>query len=189
MSKNQLAIDYINAQLSGFKPEFVKCVIRCFEFIDEIHQPDGCLSNSIALFICAKYYGYEPNLCYGLCSFEGQPFYHAWLEIDDIIIDLSIYGNVNYNPIARLIWKKQLSTPYIGQYDNAIVKYGRFEFDTDWQITAIAQLEGCSFEQYMDGAPNGDMWKLVCQFLNEKPTQEVVKHLRSLIKKYSIFPD
>lgn len=159
-----MAIEYINTQLSGFKPEFVKCVIRCFEFIDDIHQPDVCLSNSIALFICAMYYGYEPNLCYGLCSFDGQPFYHAWLEINGIIIDLSIYGNVNYNP-------------------------GRFEFDTDWQISAIAQLEGCSFEQYMDGSPNGDMWKLVCQFLDEKPTQEVVRHLRSLIKKYSIFPD
>lgn len=165
MPKNEISIEYINTQLSGFNPEFVKCVIRCFEFIERIHQPDGCLSNSIALFLCAKYYGYEPNLCYGLCKFEGQPFYHAWLEINGIIIDLSIYGNVNFNPIARLIWKTQLSTPYIGKYDTAIVKYGRFEFDTDWPISGIAQLEGYSFEEYMDGAPDNEMWKLICQFV------------------------
>lgn len=189
MSKNKIALDYINTQLSGFKPEFVKCVTRCFEFIERIHQPDGCLSNSIAIFICAKYYGYEPNLCYGLCSFEGHPFYHVWLEINDIVIDLSIYGNVNFNPIARLIWKTQLATPYIGSYTNPYIHYGRFEFDNDWSITAIAQLEGCSFEQYMDGAPNGDMWDLVCQFLNEKPTPKVIMQLRNLIKNYSIYPD
>ena len=189
MAKNKIAIEYINTQLSGFNPEFVKCVIRCFEFIDAIHQPDGWLSNSIALFICAKYYGYEPNLCYGLCTFEGHPFYHAWLEINDIVIDLSIYGTANFNPFACLIWKKQLATPYIGPYTNPCIHYGRFEFDTDWQNTEIAQLEGHSFKEYMDGAPNGDMWDLVCQFLNEKPTPKVILKLRELIKKYSIYPD
>ena len=90
MSRNYTAIHYIQEQLKGFNPKFVDCVVRCFNLIEQNQEPNGCLSNSIALFICAKEYGYEPLLCYGLCKFDGKEFYHAWIEIDNTVIDMAI---------------------------------------------------------------------------------------------------
>lgn len=189
MYRNQTAINYIMQQMKGFKPEFVKCVIRCFEFIDSIQQPDGCLSNSVALYICAKEFGYRPKLCYGLCELEGMSFYHVWLEINGIVVDLSIYGNVNFSPVVRMFCQKTLDTPYIGTYEDGVITYGRFRFDEDWGTAAISQMEGLTFEQYMDTAPNDEMWWMTCRFLNERPVRKTIRHLRTLIKKDVIQPE
>lgn len=189
MCRNQTAVNYIMQQLKGFKPEFVKCVIRCFEFIDSIQQPDGCLSNSVALYICAKEFGYRPKLCYGLCRVEGISFYHAWLEINGIIIDPSIYGNVNFNPEVRQFCPTMLDTPYIGTYKTSAISYGRFEFDETWKLARISQAEGLSFEEYMNGAPNNDVWLATCRFLNRLLVRKTIRHLRTLIKKDVIQPE
>ena len=180
MSSNYTAIHYIQEHLKGFNPKFVDCVVRCFNLIEQNQEPDGCLSNSMALFICAKEYGYEPSLCYGLCEFEGKKFYHAWLEINNIVIDISIYGNVNYSPFS--MWDNKLDTPYIGSYEDSAVQYGKFKFDDDWSDSMIAQAEGLSFEQYMNGLPRNAMWKIVCKFLDKTPTNNLVEHLKTHIK-------
>ena len=189
MYRNQTAVNYIRQQMRGFKPEFVKCVIRCFEFIDSTRQPNGCLGSSVALYICAKEFGYRPKLCYGLCRVEGVPFYHAWLEINGIIIDPSIYGNVNFNPEVRQSCQTVLDTPYIGTYKTSVISYGRFEFGEDWKTKELSLAEGLSFEQYVDGAPNNEMWWMTCKFLNKLPVRKTIKHLRTLIKKDVILPE
>lgn len=182
MNRNYTAIHYIQERLKGFNPKFIDCVVRYFNLIEQNQEPDGCLSDSIALFVCAKEYGYEPILCYGLCKIDGREFYHAWLEIDGTIIDIAIYGNVNYGwfPILGC----EIDTPYIGSYQNSdsIVQYGKFEFDSDWSKAAISQMEGWSFEQYMNGLPQNAMWKLVCKFLDKTPTNNLIEHLKTLVK-------
>ena len=180
MSRNYTAIHYIQEQLKGFDPKFVDCVVRCFSLIEQSQEPDGCLSDSIALFICAKEYGYQPSLCYGLCRLEGVKFYHAWIEIDGIIIDMAIYGNVNYSPFS--VWEYKLDTPYIGSYQDSVVQYGKFRFDDDWPRSMIAQAEGWSFEKYMNGLPQNAMWILVCMFLGKMPTKLLIAHLKTLVK-------
>lgn len=189
MYRNQTAVNYIRQQMKGFKPEFVKCVIRCFEFIDSTHQPNGCLGNSVALYICAKEFGYRPKLCYGLCRVEWVSFYHAWLEINGTIIDPSIYGNINFNPKVRQSCQAMLNTPYIGTYKTSVINYGRFEFDESWKSAQISQAEGMSFEQYMDKDPNNGMWLVTCKFLNKLPVRKTIKHLRTLIKNVVILPE
>lgn len=119
MSKNYEVIHYIQKELESFDFEFVNCVIRCFNFIEEYHEPNGCLSNTVALYICAKKYGYNPIICYGLCKLDGRDFYHAWLEINGTIIDLSIYGNVNYSPYS--MWDYKINLPYIGKDRKSVV--------------------------------------------------------------------
>ena len=176
MSKNYEAIHYIQSQLDGYKPEFINCVTRCFNIIDQSGEPDGCLSNTIALYICAKEYSYSPEICYGLCSLDGKPFYHAWLELDGIVIDLSIYGNVNFSPLS--MWNFRLDKPFIGSYDDAFVSYGKFVFDDDWAGSGIAEAEGWSLDRYMSMAPCNAMWKLVCKFLDVTPSKGYVDHLR-----------
>jgi hypothetical protein len=180
MSRNYTAIHYIQKQLKGFDPKFVDCAVRCFNLIEKNQEPNGCLSDSIALFICAKEYGYKPTLCYGLCKIDGREFYHAWLEINGTIIDLAIYGNVNYSPFS--MWNRKLDTPYIGSYQDSVVQYGGFQFDEDWYGALISRAEGWSFEQYMNGLPQNAMWKLVCMFLDKTPTKNLIEHLKTLVK-------
>lgn len=73
MSKNYKGIHYIQEQLKDFDKSFVNCVIRCFNLIEENKEPDGCLSNTTALYICAKSCGYNPIICYGLvCKYMNK---------------------------------------------------------------------------------------------------------------------
>lgn len=180
MSRNYTAIHYIQNQLKGFNPKFVNCIIRCFDSIEKSQEPDGCLSNSVALFVCAKEFGYDPVLCYGLCKFEGKSFYHAWLELNEIVIDMAIYGNVNFSPLS--LWDRKLDTPYIGTYEESNIHYGKFEFDEDWKYSMISAVEGMAFEQYMDGSPQQSMWRITCGFLDKTPTANLVNHLRTHVK-------
>lgn len=184
MGKNYKAIHYIQEKLNGYNSKFVDSVIRCFNNVEQSKEGNGCLSNTVALYICAKEYGYNPKICFGLCSFEEKEFYHAWLEIDEIIIDISIYGNVNYSPLA--LWDKKIDTPYIGSYVDSHIHYGKFLFDNDWEEAQISRAEGLTLEQYMDGLPNYEMWKLVCKYLNRTLTKELIGHLREHIKDVKI---
>lgn len=177
MSKNYKGIHYIQEQLKDFDKSFVNCVIRCFNLIEENKEPDGCLSNTTALYICTKSCGYNPIICYGLCNLDGRDFYHAWLEINDTIIDLSIYGNVNYSPYS--MWDYKISLPYIGKYDDSKISYGKFKFDEDWNKSLISQVTGKPLIQYIDSAPQYGMWRLVCRYMNKTLTKELFWQLRS----------
>lgn len=176
MSKNYKGIHYIQEQLKDFDKSFVNCVIRCFNLIEENKEPDGCLSNTTALYICAKSCGYNPIICYGLCNLDGRDFYHAWLEINGIIIDLSIYGNVNYSHYS--MWNYKIDTPYIGEYDNSKILYGKFKFDQDWSKSSIGQIAGKTLIQYMNGSPRYGMWKLVCKFMDKTLTKDLLQQLQ-----------
>lgn len=64
-------------------------LIRTFNKICDNREPDGCFSNSVALHVVLRSLGYNPTLCYGLCtSPKGQEFYHAWIELDGVVLDL-----------------------------------------------------------------------------------------------------
>ncbi len=184
MSSNSLVDTYIKDQLKDFNADFVKCVCRCFDLLEKSKEPDGCLSNTAALFVCAKEYGYNPEICYGLCELDGKQFYHAWLTINDIIIDMAIYGNVNYSPYS--MWDFKLKTPYIGTYNEATMHYRKFEFDNDWNGSNIAQIEGWTLEKYMNAAPQSIMWRLTCMYLGKQPTSSYIEHLKTLVKGVKI---
>lgn len=100
-----------------------------------------------------------------------------------------IYGNVNFNPEVRQSCQTVLDTPYIGTYKTSVISYGRFEFGEDWKTKELSLAEGLSFEQYVDGAPNNEMWWMTCKFLNKLPVRKTIKHLRTLIKKDVILPE
>lgn len=182
--KNYAAIHYIQEQLRDFNPKFVNCVVRCFNYMDNNRIPDGCLSNTVVLYVCAKEYGYRPELCYGLCSLFGIQFYHAWLEMDGTVIDLAIYGNVNFSPFS--LWDFVLDTPYIGSYVDSVVEYGKFVFDEDWKISQISKMEGMSLEQYVNNAPENCVWKQIFSTMDKTPTRNLKEHLTSFIRGKTI---
>jgi hypothetical protein len=114
---------------------------------------------------------------------DQVPFYHMWLEINGTVIDLAIYGNVNYNP--PLTWSFKLGNPYIGSYDKAFLKYGKFVFDEDWKRDRISKVEGWTVQEYMDRAPYNSMWKITCKLLDVVPTQAITTQLSEHIQGVS----
>ena len=160
-------------------------LIRTFNKICDNREPDGCFSNSVALHVVLRSLGYNPTLCYGLCtSPKGQEFYHAWIELDGVVLDLSIYGNSHYSPF----WNEDPLNPVIFEsYDDTPVRYGNQVFDADWENCMISNaVKLGSIENYIAHAPyvkhpsgNG-LWKLIFNILDEVYTQE--KH--SLLQQY-----
>lgn len=179
MGRNYKAINYIRKELNNLDDRFVDCVVRCFNCVDTKKEPNGCMSNTVALYICAKEYGYNPTICYGLCQIDDKKFYHAWLELDNTIIDIAIYGNINYSIFS--MWDKKVDTPYIGGYKESYIRYGKFEFDEDWKYSLISSVKGLELIKYMDKAPQNAMWKLVYKYLDKTFTNESFKRLRLYI--------
>lgn len=176
MARNYNAIHYMQNKLSGFDQHFVNAVVRAFNILNDTQSSNECMSMSACLYVIAKKYGYSPELCYGLCKYEGYDFYHAWIEINNTIIDLAIYGNINFSPYS--LWDNKLDTPLIGSYEELPVHYGKYQFDEDWLTSNISIVTGKTLEQYMDGLPQNAMWKMVCKILDITPSKTIVNELR-----------
>lgn len=131
MAKDYEMIKYIRQQMPEYDPRFTNAVVKLFNKMVEIQDPNGCLSNSAMLLACARYCDYDAKLCYGLCDNGKHELYHAWLEIDSKIFDIGIYGNSHFSP---LYLDEPLEKPVINcSYNAAPINYGRFVFDEDWQ--------------------------------------------------------
>lgn len=181
MGRNYEAIHYIREQLKGFDSKFVECAVRCFNFDNDSQSGDNCLVDTVSLYVCAKKFGYKPQLCYGLCKLGEREFYHAWLEINDTIIDVAIYGNVHHSPFFPE-WKTKVKTPYIGKYKDSFLYYGKYEFDEHWKYCSISKAEGQSIIDYIKFAPGNGMWKLICNILDITPTKQAAEQLSSYIQ-------
>lgn len=183
MSKNYPVIHYIQNQLKNFNPQFIDCIIRCFNYEEQIKSHNDCLTGTVALYVCAKRYGYDAKICYGLCSLDNNEFYHVWLEINHIIIDIAIYGNVNYSPYS--MWDLTLETPYIGTYEESQVQYGKFKFDNDWNSCPLSFIENISVLDYINMAPQNAMWKIICKFMDETPSKSLIQELKEYVNGIS----
>lgn len=187
MAKNYEAVHYIREKLTGFDPVFVNAVLKCVDMIDRHKEGDGCMSNTSALFLIARKCGYDPEFCYGLCNLDDKEFYHAWLEINGMIIDPSIYGSIRYGSGFE---NYDTDIPVIEKTDaDLLITYRKYEFDDDWKeleklgiCTLCGFIDGKTLEEYMDGLPLNGMWKLTCIYLDAVPTKAVVEDLRKYCK-------
>lgn len=172
MGKNYDVLHYIRKQVSQYSNDnnLYNILARCFQNVESNREPDGCLSNSVALYIGLKEYGYEPQLCYGLCYINDSPFYHAWIELNNLVIDISIYGNINYNPYSPS--RQEVAYPIILEaYNTCYAEYKKFCFDSDWKYAKISRLENESLTGYINKAPNQGMYKLIAKIMGELPLQ------------------
>ena len=106
---------------------------------------------------------------------------YAWLVINDTIIDIAFFGNINY--ISYSLWSFKAKTPYIGSYSDSTIHYGKFEFYEDYVDSSLSQVEGWTLEEYMNGMPMDTMWRLTCLFLNQTPSHSYIEHLKSYAKE------
>lgn len=166
--KKDVAVDYINYWLRfhGFKKTFIRSVVGAFNFVRDNHIRDGCVTISAMLYLCARYCGYEPRFCYGKCRIGDVSMYHAWLEVNGIVIDIGIYGNVHYHPVFAVFPYWQFETPLIGKSESfRFVTYQLLRFDADWSECPLCAIEVTSFEEYFDHSTALDMWAQACEWL------------------------
>lgn len=181
MSRNYDVLHYIRDQVNRYYSDdkLYNVLARCFQRIENYKEPDGCLSNSVAIYICLKEFGYEPQLCYGLCDIEDFLFYHAWIELDNLVIDLSIYGNINYNHYFPL--ERKTTYPIVlEKYSDCYINYRKFCFDDDWKQAQISLAEDKSIISYINQAPNRGMYTLISKIMGEPPMSKI----QQIVRKY-----
>lgn len=153
-------LEYDNRKLTSV-------VTNAFNRMYKDKEPDGCLSISTQIVACLQYLGYDAKLIIGQVYNEtNDSFYHAWVELDNKIIDVSGYGNSNWSP---LYFGKPWLYPVINElYEESKaseVDYHKFEFDEDWLESQISVAEGWSITKYFDGSPRKCLWQLSCDLL------------------------
>ena len=144
---------------------------RCFNWMCQEEEDNGCLIQSVALYVALKTLQYHPQICYGLCKLpSGQEFYHAWLELDGRVIDIAIYGNIKWSPLSRS--EGIAPAPIVLKpYDQTSIQYGKYQFDDDWDYASIALVDNMSVAQYIHQAPNQCVRKRIGYILNAPRAQ------------------
>lgn len=187
MARDYEMIKYIRQQMQNYDDRFTNAVIKLFNKMVDTKEPNGCLSNSAMLLACARYCGYNAKLCYGLCDNGKHEIYHAWLEIEDRIFDIGIYGNSHFSP---LYLDEPLERPVINcRYNDAPINYGRFVFDKDWKDADLSRAENLTMEQYFDNSERHILWQLVCSLLDLSPIPVNGEKIRDAIKNIVIKPE
>ncbi|MBO5435108.1 lasso peptide biosynthesis protein [bacterium] len=160
-------------QMKNYDVRFIMVVCREFLRMCKLRECDGCLSTSAMLYLCAKYYGYEPVLCYGVCSFNNIDFYHAWLEFDGKPLDLAVYGNIMFYPgqvnahlDKPVVLDEKTAVHYINMYDEPV--------DSDIQIA-----RGHKMTEYFR-LDNMRLWRTVFLLLGVEKNYNIFSRLYAI---------
>ena len=182
------AIRYIRERLEPASKEFRTYVIRCFKHMDEYTEPQGNILYSCILYVCAKLIGYCPIIVFGKCHISDRvAFYDVWLEIDGHIIDMGLYGNVNFGEVSG--YGCRATSPFIGDYDDENIKYDRFIIGDDWKDHYLHAAENMTISEYFDNAPDDLAWHLLFDVLGWEHNRENVERILNLIGNDVIFYD
>lgn len=187
MAKDYNAIHYIQNQAKkcNVDDKLTDLLIHGFNLIYKNQEADGCAANTVALYVCLKNMGYNPQICYGLCSVEkGFCFYHMWLEFDEKIIDLAIYGNARFSSFGDELANIITTPSVLETYDESKVHYGKFVFHDDWKYASISAIEDMTLKEYINNAPNNGMKKLLCRYMDISPTISNVNKLLDNVEDF-----
>jgi hypothetical protein len=180
MAKDYNTIHYIQSQVKKYYDDnrLSDLLVRSFNLIYNTKEPDGCASNSVALYVCLKSLGYAPQICFGLCTTKkGFEFYHMWLELERKVIDIAIYGNAKFSFLNNGELSEIQMPIILETYNEVKINYGKFLFDDDWKRAALYALEKMSLKEYIENAPNNGMKKLLCRYMDISPTISNVNKL------------
>ena len=192
MERDHKTIKYIVSQTAPYNDKrLTDVLVRAFELMCVSGDHNGCLSTSVALHVILRSYGYDPKLCYGLCTApEGNQIYHAWLELDSKVIDIAIYGNSHFSP---LWFDNPLPTVVFEPYNKTALQYGDHIFDNEWDMSMISLIVKMgSISSYIEAAPSvphpsgNGMWYLIFMLLGEKYTQSRHSELQRYVSTESL---
>ena len=181
MGKDYNVVRYIRKQTADFNDKKLTLAIqRAFDLIIKFQDHKGCLTSSIILYIALKELGYNPQICYGLCKTKNNfEFYHAWIELNNKVIDVAIYGNINFSPLTKE--EPNIELPVVLEdYKDCCIEYGRFCFDADWDMAEIKTAENWTLTQYFQNAHTQQIYRVASSVLNEPIKANTV----AIIEKY-----
>lgn len=185
MARDYQARKYIAEMAAQYSDQnLTDVLIKAFDIICSHKESSGCMSTSAALHVVLHSLGYEPKFCYGLCvSPAGNEFYHAWLELDNKVLDLAIYGNSHF---STLWLDEELGPVVFEEYQNTPIRYYNHRFDEDWDNCMIASaVKMGTIAAYISRAPfaphptGNAMWMLIFDILNETFTSDRYEALQS----------
>lgn len=170
-------------QTAGLPVDAEKVVVRAFNKMNDVKEPDGCLSISVSLCIALEYLGYSPELCIGKFWVKGHDYYHAWTELDKRVIDVAIYGNTSFSPY----WRDGIVAPQINRYYlETDIKYDPFVFDEDFKDALISKMMGKTFYYYCDNAPKRNaIWNMIMYYLDTS-SLNVLKAIKDIAQLHTI---
>ena len=104
------AENYIKDKIEqfNFSEEFAEATLDLFDKMCILQWYGESFRLSVEQYLIARYYGYDAKIKYGLCtdskntvtsrSKNNVTYRHVWVEVGGIIIDLAIFGKVNFKP-------------------------------------------------------------------------------------------
>jgi hypothetical protein len=181
MSRDYDGIHHIRQEIAKYNGDdkLSDILERCFNWMCNEEEDNGCLIQTTSLYIAMCNLGYNPQICYGLCILPNkQEFYHAWLELDNRIIDIAIYGNIKWGLRCQ---HKTIQLPVImSTYKDAPFTYGKFCFDNDWKYAGISIVDRMDIFSYIQNAPNQCVRKRIGYITNQSRA-----NVEEMIKKFA----
>lgn len=170
-------------QAAGLPKDVQNVVVRAFNKMNDIEEPDGCLSTSVSLCIALEYLGYMPKLCIGKFWMGGHDYYHTWVELDGRVIDVAVYGNTAFSPY----WMDEIVKPQVNkEYSETDVRYEPFAFDDDFKNAMISKMMGRTFYNYCDNAPRRNaIWNMILYYLDTSSFSTLAQ-VKEISKKHVI---
>lgn len=167
----------IRCRMIGFHRGFRAAVIREFLRMTDFRESDGCLSSSVCLLICARYYGYDAVLRYGICDYKGIRFAHAWLDVDGRVFDTAIYGNFHFAGQVPFMPKRPVINT---SYEMSSVRYMISDHEYLWRSSDMSVAVGHTVSEYFDASRNQRLWGRVCYLLDLPQNVSTLATLRYL---------
>ena len=187
--------NYIRKSLSNFPEEFVNCVVRAMQQIQNMCGYGESLPVSVILYVAAKKYHLKAEICMGILEVQGKEICSAWCKVENTIIDLAVFGLTNYcsDFTEQYHWFFEhpkmifspMPTPFIGTENAAALhnlKYREGDFDQDWNWADIKQCYGTYIATYIINAPQDCIMKRLAEVLGEEPTIEFAEGIYQLVQ-------
>lgn len=179
--------EYISKQAEPYhNQKLTNVLLRTYQYICKSEEDGGCFIISVALHVILTSLGYDPLFCVGLCVTPGgRTFYHAWLEVDNKILDLAIYGNSRFSPL----WMEEPLNPAIfTPVDKTDLRYMDHIIDADWDWCLISKvMQMGSIANYIANAPcvqhpsGNAVWQLIFIILGQKYSINAQRKLQKYV--------
>lgn len=148
------------------------------KFVIENQESSGSVVVSACIYAALKHLGICSEIVHGVVTCNDVSFFHSWIEIENKIVDVAIFGTLNYKGISHL------EAPVIMKCRDEALALGLTYFEKEevplevWENNPVNKMLGASVLKFLDQIEDRKAWVLVCKMLNESPTETLVNKIR-----------
>ena len=188
MARNYKMIHFLQNEMEGMDNKAASMIIRMFNRLDERKIYASALSTSVTLYLALSYIGLLPKLVLGTVQYQGLSYPHAWIEMNDKVFDLAIYGDTRYHPMLTESHDVKAVLPQInvGYADTNEINYYPFQFGSTWAMADMKRLVGKTLKEYADKSPVFNIWSDVCYILELSATSGNLEKMEEIASNATI---